>query len=134
MAVGLGLLTGLSAAPAPWFTSYEVLESMPWRPRRVAAWLARRDAGLVEVKTRGGAVNPEEARKKLRGKGGRPFIVFVLRAGSSSRLSVSRLRGGEDPRGFFARWWEVVSVYCNLCREAGCRRPPRRCSRVKGVK
>ena len=81
MAAGLGLLTGLSAVPAPWFTSYEVLESMPWRPRKVAAWLARRDAGLVEVKTRGGAVNPEEARKKLRGKGGRPFIVFVLRLG-----------------------------------------------------
>lgn len=81
VAAGLGLLTGISAAPAPWFTSYEVLESMPLRPRKVAAWLARGDAGLVEVKTRGGAVSPEEARKKLRGKGGRHFIVFVLRLG-----------------------------------------------------
>ena len=81
MAAGLGILTGASPPPGPWFRTFEVVESMPWRPRKVCAWLASRDAGLVEVKTRGGAVNPEEARKKLRGRGDSRFIVFILRLG-----------------------------------------------------
>ena len=79
MAAGLGILTGPSSPPTAWLRSYEVVESMPWRPRRVCAWLSQRDAGLVDVKTRGGAVDPEEARKMLRGKGDSRFIVFVLR-------------------------------------------------------
>lgn len=87
---GLGLLTAPSAAPDPWFTSYEVLESMPWRPRKVAAWLAARDAGVVDVKTRGGAVDPEQARKQLRGKGANHFMVFVLRLGKKVVAAICR--------------------------------------------
>jgi len=90
IAPGLGLLTGESEAPAPWFTSYEVLESMPWRPRRTAAWLAERDAGVVDVKTRGGAVDPEKARKLLRGKGSNHFVVFVLRLGRKIIAAICR--------------------------------------------
>ena len=90
MAPGLGLLTSEVEAPAPWFTSYEVLESMPWRPRRTAAWLAERDAGIVDVKTRGGAVDPEQARKRLRGKGTNHFVVFVLRLGRKIIAAICR--------------------------------------------
>jgi len=90
IAPGLGLLTGSARAPGPWFTSYEILESMPWRPRKVAAWLAGRDAGVVDVKTRGGAVDPEQARKALRGKGESRFVVFVLRLGRKVVAAISR--------------------------------------------
>jgi len=90
MAPGLGLFTSEAEAPAPWFTSYEVLESMPWRPRRTAAWLAERDAGVVDVKTRGGAVDPEQARKRLRGKGSNHFVVFVLRLGRKVIAAICR--------------------------------------------
>ena len=93
LAAGLGILTGASPAPEPWFKSYEVLEAMPWRPRKVAAWLAGRSAGIVDVKTRGGAVNPEEARKKLRGKGDSPFVVFVLRLGRKVAAVICKAPG-----------------------------------------
>ena len=66
---------------------------MPWRPRKVAAWLAGRSAGIVDVKTRGGAVNPEEARKKLRGKGDSPFVVFVLRLGRKVAAVICKAPG-----------------------------------------
>jgi len=36
-------------------------------------------AGVVEVKTRGGAVDPDRAQRRLRGPGETPFTVFVLR-------------------------------------------------------
>ena len=94
MAAGLGILTGASPVPEPWFKSYEVLESMPWRPRKVAAWLAGHDAGIVDVKTRGGAVNPEEARKKLRGGGDSRFIVFILRLGKKVVAIICAPPGG----------------------------------------
>lgn len=94
MAAGLGILTGASPAPEPWFRSYEVVEAMPWRPGKVCAWLAGRDAGLVDVKTRGGAVDPEEARKTLRGKGDTRFTVFILRLGKKVAAIVCK-----PPRG-----------------------------------
>jgi hypothetical protein len=75
----LGLLTADQTVTSPWLTAFEHLESMPWRPKRVRQWLAAHDAGIVEVKTRGKAVDPEAAQKQLRGPGNTPYTVFVLR-------------------------------------------------------
>jgi hypothetical protein len=54
---------------------------MPWRLSRVRECLASLDAGVVEVKTRGGAVEPDAAQRALRGPGQRGLTVFVLRFG-----------------------------------------------------
>jgi hypothetical protein len=78
---GLGLLTAPAPVESPWFRSYEVLDQLPWRPDRVRARLRDLDAGIVDVRTRGGAVDAMKAQKHLRGDGSRRLVVFGLRLG-----------------------------------------------------
>ena len=75
----LGLLTRDTPTTSPWLTGFELLAELPWRPKKVKQWLSQRDAGIVEIKTRGKAVDPDAVAKQLRGKGKTPYTVFVLR-------------------------------------------------------
>ena len=75
----LGLLTADRVVESPWLTGFELLHRLPYRPKRVKAWLREHDAGLVEVKTRGKAVDPDAVQRELRGAGPTPLTVFVLR-------------------------------------------------------
>ena len=79
---GLGVWTGdVDLSNDPWWRSYAVVGSLPWRMEKVRAWLKAHDGGGVAVKTRGGAVDPEKARRALRGEGATRYTVFVLRCG-----------------------------------------------------
>jgi len=79
----LGLLTADDAAErarqSVWLTGFELLAHMPWRLKRVQQWLAAHDGGLIEVKTRGQAVDPNRVQKQLRGQGSTSYTVFILR-------------------------------------------------------
>lgn len=75
----LGIVTADRSVRSAWLTPFELIQTMPWRPKRVKQWLAAHDAGIVEVKTRGKAVDPDRAQRELRGEGDSPFTVFVLR-------------------------------------------------------
>ena len=92
-APGLGILTA-DRAPAGeaagWFEAFEVVEELPARERNVAAWLASRGAGIVTVRTRGGACDPDEWQRALRGPGDEPWTVFVLRLGGERRAYAVR--------------------------------------------
>lgn len=94
----LGLLTGDALLPsdhphAGWLTAFELLAEMAWNRKRVAAWLAAHDGGIVEVKTRGQVVDPNEEQLRLRGKGSAAYTVFVLRFDRSLRALVGRRVG-----------------------------------------
>jgi hypothetical protein len=72
---------------------FELLGEMPYRQAKVKGALAQLGAGEVEVKTRGGAINPDEAQAALRGPGNRRLTVFVLRVGKQRRAYLcQRLR------------------------------------------
>lgn len=91
----LGLLTGDAPLPSDhrhsgWLTPFELLAEMPWNRKRVAAWLAAHDAGVVEVKTRGQAVDPNAEQLVLRGQGDAAYTVFVLRFDRSLRALVAK--------------------------------------------
>lgn len=75
----LGLLTGDEAQAGPWLTGFELLAEMPYRPRKLKAWLHEHAGGLVEVKTRGGAVDTDRLQQELRGPGEVLHSVFVMR-------------------------------------------------------
>jgi len=79
---GLGLLTADEAVESPWLTSCEILARLPWRPRRIARWLADHDGGMVTVRTRDKAVDCDAVQRELRGAGGRAYTVFGLRLGA----------------------------------------------------
>lgn len=86
---GVGVLTSPDRRPSPWLTGFRVLERMPWRAERVREAVAGLGGGLVEVKTRGGAANPDRAQLALRGEGDRTLTVFVLRFGSRVQAIVA---------------------------------------------
>ncbi|MEM9346594.1 MAG: class I SAM-dependent methyltransferase [Planctomycetota bacterium] len=75
----LGLLTSNTITTSPWIDGFELIERMPWRPKRIKQWLAANDGGLIEVKTRGKACDPDIEQRRLRGDGSTTYTVFVLR-------------------------------------------------------
>ncbi len=100
-----GILTGPRIGPSPCLRGFELLAEMPWRMEKVRQWLADHQAGVVEIKTRGGAVDTDQAQKKLRGPGREPYCVFILRIGKkisawiTRRLDESATRPPDGPPG-----------------------------------
>jgi SAM-dependent methyltransferase len=90
LASGLGVLTGDQAGASPWLMAYEVLEELPMREKKVAAWLSAHDGGIVTVKTRGRAADPDRLQAAWRGRGATPHVVFVLRLGTVVRAIICR--------------------------------------------
>lgn len=86
----LGLLTADALIAHPMLTPFEVLEVLPWNAKRVKAALAEHNAGIVEVKTRGGAVNPDQVQAELRGTGDEILTVFVLRFDRELRALIAK--------------------------------------------
>jgi hypothetical protein len=86
----VGLLTSDAMVESPWLTGFEVLDAMPWHERRVKGALDALGAGIVEVKTRGKAVDPDVVQRGLRGRGDRALTVFVLRFGRGVRAIIAR--------------------------------------------
>ena len=73
-------------------TAFEVLEDLPFREKKVAAWLRENDAGEVTVKTRGRACEPDPLARRWSGAGPSRFVVFVLRLGTAVRAFVCGAR------------------------------------------
>lgn len=87
-AAGLGLLVGSQHAQTPWLKAYEVVDKLPWRIERIKQWLHEHDAGIVEVRTRGGAIQDvDRLRSTFRGKGQTAWTIFGLRLGQA-RIAV----------------------------------------------
>jgi hypothetical protein len=75
----LGLVTADRPVASNWLRGFELVSRMTWQRKRVKHFLAVHDAGPVEVKTRGRAVDPDVEQQQLKGNGSTPFTVFVLR-------------------------------------------------------
>lgn len=75
----LGIYTSDTPVENPWLTGFELLAETPWRLKTVQRELKARGAGVVEVRTRGKAVDPDIVQKQLRRKGDTPLTVFILR-------------------------------------------------------
>lgn len=86
----VGLLTSDVAIGSGWVRSFELIAEMPWNQRRVRAELERLGAGIVEVKTRGGVVDPDRVQGELRAGGERRLTVFVLRLDRALRAYITR--------------------------------------------
>jgi hypothetical protein len=89
-----GLLCGEVRAEDPLLTAFRLRAVMPWRREKVIDWLRAHDGGLVEVKTRGKAADPDVEQPALRGPGDTAFVVFVLRFGEAVRAVVCEREAG----------------------------------------
>ncbi len=86
----LGLFTSDQAVDNPWLTPFEVLDCVPWRQSKVKSLLKELNAGIVEIKTRGRAVDPDQIQRKLRGKGDIPLTIFIHRFDTAVRAIITR--------------------------------------------
>lgn len=86
---GLGLLVADDAVDSPWVRSFRVLHRMAWREADCRRWLAENDASIVEVKVRGGVVDPDVIAPRLRGAGARVMTVFIFRIGRAAKAWIT---------------------------------------------
>ncbi|MFI9648462.1 methyltransferase domain-containing protein [Streptomyces sp. NPDC052040] len=72
-----------------WATAYEITDRLPFNVKKLKALLREREVGVLTVKKRGSAVEPEELRRKVLPKpyGSRAVTVFLTRvAGAPTML------------------------------------------------
>ena len=92
-AFGLGLLCGHEFKESKWFTAFEVLSITSLRVEKVSDALRTLNAGEVEVKTRGGVVDPDVWQKKLQKPANdlnERLTVFALRVGKKRVAVITR--------------------------------------------
>lgn len=89
----IAYLTGDNAIADPALDGFEVLESLPFDVKRLAALLAERSIGRVEVKKRGVNVDPLVLQKKLQTKAdGGAAILLLPRQKQVMAVVARRLR------------------------------------------
>ncbi|MBZ3907440.1 class I SAM-dependent methyltransferase [Streptomyces griseiscabiei] len=73
--------------PVPYATAYEITDQLPFNVKKLKALLREREVGILTVKKRGSAVEPEELRRKVKPQGRRSATVFMTRvAGAPTML------------------------------------------------
>lgn len=97
---GTGLVTGDTLVEHPMVRWYCVLETMAWNVKRVRSALRAFDGGVVEVRTRGGVVNPDQVQRQLRGDGARDDLaVLVYRLGDRVVSVIAQRLDTKTPAG-----------------------------------
>lgn len=77
---GTGMVTSKSPNAHAMIRWHKVHEVMKWNRKKVKAALRTHQSGIVEIRTRGGVVNPDIEQKQLRCKGSNnQLTVFIYR-------------------------------------------------------
>ncbi|MGW0910723.1 THUMP-like domain-containing protein [Streptomyces sp. NPDC002784] len=94
-AVGGGLIdatiayiTGDDLRPTPFATPYEITDRLPFNVKKLKALLRQREVGVLTVKKRGSAVEPEELRRKVKPQGPNAATVFLTRVQGAPTMLV----------------------------------------------
>ncbi|NEA99927.1 class I SAM-dependent methyltransferase [Streptomyces sp. SID13726] len=83
----IAYVTADSLLPTPYATAYEITDQLPFNVKKLKALLRERGVGILTVKKRGSAVEPEELRKKVKPQGPHSATVFLTRvAGAPTML------------------------------------------------
>ncbi|CAN5324707.1 class I SAM-dependent methyltransferase [soil metagenome] len=83
----IAYLTSDTLVPTPYATAYSVVEVLPFGLKRLRAALRQRNVGVVTIKKRGTAVEPEQLRRAVRLSGTEHLVVVLTRiAGAQSVL------------------------------------------------
>ncbi|MDT3397564.1 methyltransferase domain-containing protein [Streptomyces sp. B1866] len=83
----IAYLTADELRPTPYATAYEITDVLPFNLKRLRALLREREVGVVTIKKRGSAVEPEELRRRLKLEGVNACTVVLTRvAGAPTML------------------------------------------------
>ncbi|MFE1961822.1 methyltransferase domain-containing protein [Streptomyces sp. NPDC059479] len=83
----IAYITADELRPTSYATAYEITDELPFGLKKLKALLREREVGVLTVKKRGSAVEPEELRRRLKLKGPHASTVFLTRvAGAPTML------------------------------------------------
>jgi hypothetical protein len=90
LTAGGGYLTGDDGVTDAWATCFQVLDVIPFRLKRVQAWLKQRGIGRVEIKKRGVSIDPAQLLRVLRPKGDECATVILASLGRRTVAILAR--------------------------------------------
>lgn len=86
----IAYVTSDTPRETPYATAYEITDELPFNLKKLKALLREREVGILTVKKRGSAVEPEELRKKVKPQGPNSATVFLTRAAGAPVMLVGR--------------------------------------------
>ncbi|QJT03552.1 methyltransferase domain-containing protein [Streptomyces asoensis] len=91
----IAYITADALRPTPYATAYEITDRLPFNVKKLKALLRERGVGILTVKKRGSAVEPEELRKKVlpKGQGPNSATVFLTRVAGAPTMLVGAPAG-----------------------------------------
>ncbi|AEN11871.1 MULTISPECIES: methyltransferase domain-containing protein [unclassified Streptomyces] len=75
---------------SPYATGYEITDQLPFNMKKLKALLRERRVGVLTVKKRGSAVEPEELRRKMKLQGPNAATVFLTRVAGAPTMLVGQ--------------------------------------------
>ncbi|MFF0188904.1 SAM-dependent methyltransferase [Streptomyces sp. NPDC005244] len=84
----IAYVTADELRPTPYATAYEITDRLPFNLKKLKALLREREVGVLTVKKRGSAVEPEELRRKVKPHGPRSATVFLTRVAGAPTMLV----------------------------------------------
>ncbi|MFH0174378.1 methyltransferase domain-containing protein [Streptomyces cacaoi] len=97
----IAYVTADALRPTPYATAYEITDRLPFNVKKLKALLREREVGILTVKKRGSAVEPEELRKKVlpKGQGPHSATVFLTRVAGAPTMLVGAPAGSAVTAG-----------------------------------
>ncbi|MFH8488072.1 THUMP-like domain-containing protein [Streptomyces longisporoflavus] len=74
----------------PYATAYEITDQLPFGVKKLKAVLRQREVGILTVKKRGSAVEPEELRRKVKPQGPNSATVFLTRVAGAPAMLIGQ--------------------------------------------
>ncbi|GKQ34334.1 class I SAM-dependent methyltransferase [Streptomyces sp. A012304] len=86
----IAYVTADALRPTPYATAYEITDRLPFNVKKLKALLREREVGILTVKKRGSAVEPEELRRKVKPQGPHSATVFLTRVAGAPTMLIGR--------------------------------------------
>ncbi|WP_392963893.1 methyltransferase domain-containing protein [Streptomyces sp. LN245] len=84
----IAYVTADELRPTPYASAYEITDRLPFNVKKLKALLREREVGVLTVKKRGSAVEPEELRRKVKPQGPHSATVFLTRVAGAPTMLV----------------------------------------------
>ncbi|MFI8435056.1 methyltransferase domain-containing protein [Streptomyces sp. NPDC079020] len=90
----IAYITSDTAYTSPYTTAYEITDRLPFGMKKLKALLREREVGVLTVKKRGSAVEPEELRRRMKLQGPHAATVFLTRVAGAPTMLIGHPVGG----------------------------------------
>ncbi|MFB7938711.1 methyltransferase domain-containing protein [Streptomyces sp. NPDC056049] len=86
----IAYITADTLTPTPYASAYEITDELPFNLKKLKALLREREVGMLTVKKRGSAVEPEEIRRRVAPKGPNSATVLLTRVAGAPTMLIGR--------------------------------------------